>query len=230
MYKHEKIMTTYLKDFEKMAKRGLAYIPLGTLEWHGNHLPIETDFLTAVKLCEMLAKKIPGYILPPLYLGTDKHAVIRGKKMFGMDRHLGKKLPGNIYYLEPAQLEKLLIALGKNLKAQGFKKIFVIAGHAGSGHLNALQKVAKKLPGLYLVNPYKNLKTVMLHADEGETSLLWACHPEEEKISRLRKIPANDDCFRFYGRDVRKKASLALGKKLLKEAVANCLKVMKKSV
>lgn len=222
-------MKTYLKDFEKMAKKGIAYLPSGVVEWHGNHLPIETDFLTAVKLCEMLAKKVPGYILPPLYLGTDKHAVIRGKKLFGMDRHLGKKLPGNIYYLEPIQLEKLLIALGKSLKAQGFKKIFVIAGHAGSGHLNALQKAVKKLPGLYLINPYENLKTVMLHADEFETSLLWACHPEEERNSRKMKIPSTDDCFRFYGHDVRKNASLGLGKNILKEIFGNCLKVVKKS-
>jgi creatinine amidohydrolase len=145
-------MTTYLKDFEKMMKKGIAYIPLGTLEWHGNHLPIETDYLIAVKLCEELAKKKPGYILPPIYLGTDKFGIKRGKKLFGMDRHLEKKLPGNLYYIEPSLLEKLLIALGKNLKAQGFKKIFIIAGHAGSGHIEVLSRIAKKEKGVRLFN------------------------------------------------------------------------------
>ncbi|MDD5489467.1 MAG: creatininase family protein [Candidatus Moranbacteria bacterium] len=221
-------MTTYLKDFEKMAKRGIAYIPLGVLEWHGNHLPIETDFLVAVKLCEELSKKKPGYILPPIYLGTDKQRIVKGQKLIGMDRHLGKKLPGNTYFLEPALFEKMIIGLGKTLNAQGFRKVYLVAGHTGTGQINALKRAVKKMPGMALVDPYDKLKTEVKHADEFETSILWACHPEEEKISRRRKIPATDDCFRFYGRDLRKKASVALGRKILKEMIGNCLKIIKK--
>lgn len=220
-------MTTYLKDFEKMAKRGIAYVPLGTLEWHGNHLPIETDFLIAVKICEELAKRKPGYILPPMYLGTDKHKMLKGKKLCGMDRHLGKKLPGNLYYLEPRLLEKMLTALVRNLKAQGFKRIYLIAGHAGSGHLTILSKVSRKEKGVQLVNPWKNLSVAIRHADEHETSIFWACYPEEEKKSRRMEIPDSDDLFRFYGRDVRKHTSQALGRRLLKEAVDNCLRMIK---
>lgn len=209
-----------------MAKKGIAYLPLGTLEWHGNHLPIETDYLIAVKLCETLAKKKPGYILPPIYLGTDKYKIVKNKKLAGMDRYLGKILPGNLYYLDSAIFEKMIVVLGKRLKEQGFKKIFMIAGHAGSGHLEALARAEKKQAGLFLINPYEKLKTVMKHADEYETSLLWACYPEEEKISRKIKIPNSDDCFRYYGCDPRKKASLAIGRKILKEMIRNCLKVI----
>jgi creatinine amidohydrolase len=219
-------MKTYLKDFEKIAKKGIAYLPLGTLEWHGNHLPIETDYLIAVKLCEELAKKKPGYILPPIYLGTDKHKIIKNQKLAGMDRYLGKKLPGNIYYLEPALFEKMIMGLGKNLKTQGFNKIFMIAGHAGSGHLRILAKAAKKQKELILINPWENLSVEVHHAEEYETSVFWACHPEEEKISRKIKIPKSDDCFQYYGYDPRKKASLAMGKKLLQEIINNCLNII----
>ena len=221
-------MKTYLKDFEKMAEKGIAYLPMGVLEWHGNHLPIETDYLIAVKLCEMLAKKVPGYILPPIYLGTDKLGIVRGKKLFGMDRHLGKKLPGNIYYINPLLLEKIVTKLILNLKAQGFKKNIMVAGHAGSGHLKVLSKVAKREKGAYLLNPWENINIVAHHADEYETSIFWACYPEEEKISRKIKIPNSDDCFRFYGYDPRKKASVAIGKKILKEMIVNCLKEINK--
>ena len=211
-----------------MAKRGIAYMPLGTLEWHGNHLPIETDYLIAVKLCEELAKKKPGYILPPIYLGTDKERIRGGKKFIGMDSRLGKRLPGSLYYLKPYLLEKIIITLGKNLKAQGFKKIFMIAGHAGSGHLETLAKAAKKLRELVLINPWDKLSIDIHHAEEYETSVLWACYPEEEKISRKIKIPNSDDCFRYYGYDPRKKASVAIGRKILKEMVENCLREIKK--
>lgn len=49
--------TTYLKEFIKHSQDGVAYIPLGTIEWHGEHLPIETDFMVAQKICELLSKK-----------------------------------------------------------------------------------------------------------------------------------------------------------------------------
>lgn len=210
-----------------MAKKGIAYIPLGTLEWHGNHLPIETDFLIAVKLCEELAKKKTGYILPPLYLGTDKQKIVKRQKLIGMDRHLGKRLSGSLYYLEPVLFERILMALVKNLITHGFKRIYGIAAHTGSGQIAALARVAKKIPELKIINPWENISIDMEHAEENETSIFWACYPEEEKISRSRKIPATDDCFRFYGRDLREKASVALGRKILKEAIANCLKEIK---
>ncbi|MDP1884615.1 MAG: creatininase family protein [Candidatus Moranbacteria bacterium] len=219
-------MKTYLKDFEKMAKRGIAYLPIGTLEWHGNHLPIETDYMVAVKLCEMLAKKKPGYILPPMYLGTDKSGIVRGKKLFGMDRHLGKKLPGSMYYLEPALLEKVITSLVITLGKQGFKKIIIVTGHGGAKHVETLFKVAKKQGNIIFMNPYQDLSIHVRHADEYETSILWACYPEEKIISRKMKIPASDDCFRYYGCDPRKKASLAIGRKILKEMIGNCLKVI----
>lgn len=220
-------MTTYLKDFKKMTKKGAAYIPLGTLEWHGNHLPIETDYLIAVWLCEQIAKKKPGYILPPLYLGTDKQKIVKGQKLVGMDRHLEKKLTGNIYYLEPTLFERMLTALVKNLIDHGFKRIYGIAAHTGSGQIAALARVSRKIPELKVINPWENLSIDMEHAEENETSVFWVCYPEEEKKIRKIKVPKSDDCFRFYGRDVRKGASVTLGKKLLKEAVEDCLKRIK---
>lgn len=220
-------MATYLKDFEKMAKRGVAYIPLGTLEWHGNHLPIETDYLIAARLCEELAKKKPGYILPPIYLGTDKKKIVKGEKFIGMDRHLGKKLAGSLYYLDPALFERMIMSIVKNLVEHGFTKIYGIAAHTGSGQIAALARVSKKIPELKIINPWENISIDMEHAEENETSVFWACYPEEEKKSRKMKISKNDDCFRYYGRDVRKKASLKLGKKLLNEAIENCLREIK---
>jgi len=108
--------------------------------------------------------------------------------------------------------------------------IFVVTGHGGTGQSKALSLADKKLKNLVILNPYHIIKgenTKIEHADEYETSLLWACYPEQEKISRSRKIPASDDCFRFYGYDLRRKASLTLGKKISKEMVENCLKDMK---
>jgi len=218
--------TTYLKEFEDFAKKKIALIPIGSLEWHGNHLPVETDYLIAVWLCDQVARKRPAYVLPGLYLGTDKRKIIKGKKLIGIDRHLGKRLSGNLYYLEPALFEKMVVALVENLKSNGFKKIYVMAAHTGGGHMAALARVSKKIAELKIINPWDDISIDMEHAEEYETSVFWACYPEQEKISRSKKIPASDDCFKFYGRDVRKGASAALGRKILKEVVDNCLKII----
>jgi len=60
--------TTYLNEFIDYLKKKLVFVPLGTIEWHGNHLSVETDFLVAQKICEILSqnkgyrKKLIGYL------------------------------------------------------------------------------------------------------------------------------------------------------------------------
>ncbi|MFA6383366.1 MAG: creatininase family protein [Parcubacteria group bacterium] len=217
--------TTYLKEFNKFAKSGIAFIPVGTIEWHSTHLPIETDFLVAQRICEIISQKISGYVLPPIYLGTDRVGFSGKEKLIGMDRHVGrKKLSGSLYYLNPAQLSDILISLVKNLKRQGFKNIFIITGHAGSRQIKTLTKIPKKEKGLYFINPYQNMKNLD-HADEFETSLFWACYPQEERVGR--KNGADEDYLKYKDYDPLKKASLKLGKKVLKEMVEGCLKTVK---
>lgn len=227
------IKTTYLKKFNKLKKMRIAYIPIGTLEWHGNHLPIETDFLVAVKICEIISKKIPGYILPPIYLGSGTKKKIEGKWFIGMDKYLRKKLSGNIYYLEPDFFAKILVNLANNIKSQGFKKIFIITGHGGSGQMKALALAEKKSKSLFIINPYNILDKVLnkvRHADENETSLFWACYPEEMEKSLNIKIKKEDDFFRYQGYDPRKKASIKLGKQLLSEIIKQIIRDVKKIV
>lgn len=219
--------STYLKEFTNYSKNKIAYVPIGTLEWHGNHLPIETDFLVAQRICEIITKKKPGYVLPPIYLGSGTKKKIKGRWLIGMDKYLKKKLAGNLYFLEPEFFAQVLANLGNNLVEQGFEKVFVITGHGGHGQMKALLLAKKKLKNLVIINPYDTLEEngmEIKHADEHETALFWACYPEEEKKSRKMKIKNNDDYFKFIGYDPRKKASLKLGNKMLKNIIANLSK------
>ena len=47
----------------------LAYLPIGTQEWHGVHMPFGTDFMTATYFAERLARTVGGVAFPPLYFG-----------------------------------------------------------------------------------------------------------------------------------------------------------------
>lgn len=76
-------MATYLNEFIDYSNKKTVFVPLGTIEWHGNYLPIETDFLVAQKICEILSKRTKEYVLPPIYLDTDRKRIMGGKKSAG---------------------------------------------------------------------------------------------------------------------------------------------------
>lgn len=213
--------STYLNEFLDFKKRKIAYLSLGTIEWHGRHLPLETDFMVAEKIVEVISKKIPGFVLPPLYLGTDRKVIRRGVVLRGMDRHLGKVLPGSIYYLEPNVLFSVINSVVKNCIQQGLKKVILIAGHTGSLQVKVLKRVEKlNHKNTIFINPFKGLNVHIEHADEYETSLLWACYPEEQTKSLKMKISADDDYIQSKGYDPRRKASIKTGKKIFKEILS----------
>ncbi len=217
------MQTTYLNEY---TANDIAYLPIGTFEWHGNHLPLETDVIVAETLCKKLAEKIPGYVLPGIYLATDR--LQNGFR--GMETKLTKNLPGEIYFLEPELLIKTLTAVIKNLE-RDFKKIVIITGHAGSKQIETLERFEKENDSVVFINPFLTVNDIQVkHADENETSLLWACRPEEEAISRKMTISNDDDYFGYLGYDPREKASIGLGQKLFETMLSGSGKSIKKEL
>ena len=45
----------------------LAYLPVGSLEWHGSHMPFGTDYMTVTHLAEEAARRFGGVVFPPMY-------------------------------------------------------------------------------------------------------------------------------------------------------------------
>jgi creatinine amidohydrolase len=50
----------------------VAYIPIGTLEWHGIHNPVGADTLQAEGLALLCAQRAGGLVFPPLYYGENR--------------------------------------------------------------------------------------------------------------------------------------------------------------
>ncbi|MBE3098952.1 MAG: creatininase family protein [Planctomycetes bacterium] len=50
----------------------IVYIPIGTLEWHGEHNPLGADTLQAEGLAVLAARKGGGLAFPPLYFGENR--------------------------------------------------------------------------------------------------------------------------------------------------------------
>ena len=48
----------------------VAYVPFGSLEWHGEHAPLGVDGLKAHALCEAAAERTGGVVFPTIYWGA----------------------------------------------------------------------------------------------------------------------------------------------------------------
>ena len=45
----------------------MVYLPIGSIEWHGEHLPLGVDTLTACGFLSQTARRTGGVVLPPLF-------------------------------------------------------------------------------------------------------------------------------------------------------------------
>ena len=56
---------------EQRKKLPVAYIPLGTIEWHGLHNPLGADGLQGQELCRRCARE-GGVVFPTVYYGESR--------------------------------------------------------------------------------------------------------------------------------------------------------------
>ena len=87
--KQEKVLYEELTPAEfssKIDKCPVAYLPLGTLEWQGPHLPLGSDAIQSQEFFERLAIKFGGIVLPKLFVDPDGFdTIIDRKEYYGMD-------------------------------------------------------------------------------------------------------------------------------------------------
>ena len=73
----EKVRYEEMLPHEIVARRQkcpAAFIGLGTLEWHGEHLGVGNDALKAHELCELAAKRSGGFAFPTIWYGEPRTA------------------------------------------------------------------------------------------------------------------------------------------------------------
>ena len=56
---------------QRLAAKPIAYLALGTLEWHGEHLPLGSDAIQSEGLMIECARRFGGIVLPPIHLRPD---------------------------------------------------------------------------------------------------------------------------------------------------------------
>lgn len=168
---------------------GIAFLPLGTLEWHEHHLPFGLDAFISHEICKEVCEKTGGVVIPPLFFGTDKEHEIDGEILHGMDAKVGKILLGNIYFLKPDLFYDLLKSITENISKQSFKKLVVVSAHSGTAQHQALEKLSKeKIGNLEILTfPGRGFSGGMDHAGKIETSLMLAIKKDLVHLHKLKK-------------------------------------------
>lgn len=204
----------------------IAYLPLGTLEWHGPHLPLGSDHLQSQSFFTQLARRAGGVVLPPLFLGPDSVKTVDGAEYYGMDIHQNAypypvRLKGSAYWVPDKLFADILDAVFKQLHRAGFR-VVVAHGHGPSTNLVIKNRESLerrhdlRIFTLWRSEDDRDQDTEFQsdHAAANETSIMMALHPSLVRMEHLPRDPAEQP-LATIGKDPRTHASPAHGQRII---------------
>ena len=195
----------------------ISIIPVGSLEQHGPHMPVMTDWAIATEMGRRVAEKLDAFLLPALPISTCRE-------------QMGKK--GTVW-MEPTTFYQMMTDIIMSLKLQGFKKVGIVQCHGGIFIMTPLVRDlnAKFNPELMVavvdtcdLNPTMYREGILesdseLHAGECETSCMLAIAPETVHMERaVDCVPSVPRPYLSYGSIFRASSSGVWGEPSLASA------------
>lgn len=189
-------------------------LPVGVLEYHGEHLALGMDTLAVIKALELIETEIDLVILPPFYYGASSYAVAPPEKMGSLHVGADKLVPfaqdlfrallrvgfRNIHFFIHHQTENFTVGMPTDLafKFAARQAIFeFLERERGEGwwgdekmaNYYALQAGGDDpfnwIKGHPLMSPEMIRAYPFDHAGEGETSLMMALCPDAVDMTRF---------------------------------------------
>lgn len=166
----------------RLERTDTALLPVGAIEQHGPHLPLDTDTWDADYFCREVAERCSSpkpLVLPPIHYGVSYHH---------------DDFPGTIS-VSPETLSRLVYEVGMAAARHGVRKLVIVNGHGGNAP--TLQFAAQ------MINRDAHIFTCVdtgetsdadieritetpndVHAGEVETSTSLATRPELVEMDR----------------------------------------------
>lgn len=177
---------TWPEAERRFAEVDIALLPVGAIEQHGHHLPVDTDWWEADQICREVAKRCEAprpLVLPGIPYGVSYHH---------------RDFPGTIT-VGPDTLARMVYEIGMSAAQNGVAKLIIVNGHGGN--IPALQYAAQ------MINRDAHIFTCVdtgetsdadiariaetradVHAGEIETSTALAMRPDLVDVTRLEKF------------------------------------------
>lgn len=229
----EKVRYEEMLPHEIVARRRkcpVAFIGLGILEWHGEHLAVGNDALKAEKLCELAAARSGGFAFPTLWYGEprttglmevnhDKDGQIKSHMKFKK-----KKFAPSYFAKTPEQqvefYRQLLSHLLLQMNTLEMKAVCLLCGHYplyswATPVVEAFNQECKgtqAFAGIEYHYPGKSKHVGGDHAAKWETSYLWYLRPDCVDMSIFLGREA-EPLVGVGGIDPRQEASIEVGRK-----------------
>src|SRR6202521_5841345 len=171
-----------------LQSKGVCLLPFGILEKHGPHLPLGTDLLNVRYASLHAVEQEYAVVFPEYYFGQIFEA---------------KHEPGTVAYSMELQL-KLLQETTDEMARNGCKKILIVNGHGGNGHLLPFFAQAQlDHPHDYVIyvldgersrpgGPPKKSTGIDYHAGENETSTTRVSRPDRVHLDRAASESGSD--------------------------------------
>jgi creatinine amidohydrolase len=164
------------------------FIPFGSVEEHGYHLPLSTDTIQAYEVGKGASRLIPLFVAPPIHYGCCRSTSCH---------------PGTIS-ITTGTLKGLMKDIIRSLYLQGLRNFIILTGHAGGTHRMALQDAGEEL-----ISEIHDIKIAVVteydlarnegrgiietegdaHAGEIETSRIMHSHPHLIKGAGTKEFP-----------------------------------------
>jgi creatinine amidohydrolase len=219
-------------EFDEVSK-SIAILPVGTIERHGDHLPLGTDALIPIWLAERVANKLNAVVLPPVYYGSSK-TLARFGGTIDIDAEVFSS------YVREIMREAL---------RNGVKLLIIINGHGGNSTPLALaaKQVAYSNEGaIVIINWWSDIAQDIRselfeapgHAGEDETSATMYVAPKLVNLAKAKPYIRPYPRIKIYSKEVDKelypfavngdptKATSEKGEKFLKAVVEEIIEVI----
>ena len=177
-------------------KTDIAFLPVGPTEVHSQHLPVGTDIESALDVCERAAAKLADLGIETLIAPPVNYALAEAANCFVGNMTLR-------YETVVAVVEDVCAGLGR----WGFRRIFIMCGHAEPRNAQALREAAENAmrrdPSLQVVVSDWLLGSGIqellqceypqwdLHAGESETALMLNRRPDLVDTEILNTLEPN---------------------------------------
>src|SRR5699024_4485151 len=153
------ITKTWKEVESEVTEDTVAIIPVGSIEQHGLHAPLGTDYFIADNLSKIVKNYENTLLIPPIPIGVaDYH------------RHFSGSL-----WVKPETFKNYISEIIESMYFHGIKKVIIVNGHGDNREL--LREVARHLEMEKDITNIFNFRP-HFHESEAETSMLLNFTPQ----------------------------------------------------
>ena len=167
--------------FDSQSKT-VAILPVGSVERHGDHLPLGTDGIEAEAVALLVAERIGAHVFPPIWYGSS----------------LGLKRFSGTIDVEPQAFYSYVKSVIREILRNGYTLVLVVNGHGGNSYI--LREVAIEIAYEYrdkavlVVDWWRDVAQEIRaslfkspgHAGEDETSVMMYLTPSNVDMSSAK--------------------------------------------